>query len=326
MDIVVSTDNNYVMPLCIMLESLIANNSSEIIVHIIIDESVTDNSKHQIEKVIKKSPLSQVFFYLVREDLMDSYPGIGRFSRYISKASYYRLFVAELLPSAVDKVLYLDCDVIIRHPIQELWNTQIDDVAIGAVPDMFDGHISIFNRLMYPYQYGYFNAGVLLINLKYWREHDLSERFVSFIKNYSYRIQAHDQDVLNATLYAEKKRLPLTYNFQAGFLFESKYLSIDYQKYCDELESTIENPVVIHFTDSPKPWEKGCKNPYQKEFIYYLNVSPFKGILLRRRKRSAKSYIREVLQYIKVLRPQPSHYRSSIIIKDANSISNCSNL
>ena len=75
---------------------------------------------------------------------------------------------------------------------------------------------------------GYFNAGVLLVNLRYWRENNLSESFFEIINKYPERLRYHDQDVLNIVLKEIKLTLPLKYNVQHGYFFKDPLICLLY--------------------------------------------------------------------------------------------------
>ena len=92
--------------------------------------------------------------------------------------------------------------------------------AAGVIPDMSIDDIRIYNRLQYSPSLGYFNAGVLLVNLRYWRENNLSESFFEIINKYPERLRYHDQDVLNIVLKEIKLTLPLKYNVQHGYFLQ----------------------------------------------------------------------------------------------------------
>ena len=312
MDIVACCDSNYIMPTGVMFLSVCKNNKeTPLHFHLIIDESVTDTETKSLnELVANENSQNTISFYRIDSNFLSNYPSIGKFASYISKASYYRLFIANILPKEINKIIYLDCDIIVRHNLSGLLEQNINNRAIGCVIDIFDADISIYNRLQYPLQKGYFNAGVLLINLEYWRVENLAARFQLFINNKQDIIRSHDQDVLNCTLVDEKVELPLTYNFQSGFAFVKEQLHIDYWKYKDELEQTISDPAIIHFTDFPKPWYTDCKNPYKEEFIKYYIMSPWAKIPLKKSDKTLKQYFALFLRERGVLSRIPNYYRS----------------
>lgn len=99
----------------------------------------------------------------------------------------------------MEKLIYLDCDIIVRHSIAKLYDIDIEDYLLGAVyhNDKLSVNNGAFKRLHIPVEQGYFNAGVLLINLKKWREEHIYEKSIEFLRNNSESIVNHDQDVLN---------------------------------------------------------------------------------------------------------------------------------
>ena len=80
--------------------------------------------------------------------------------------TYTRLWIADLFPEDVDKVLYLDSDIIVAGDIGALWRTEMGDAVLGAVTIPGSTRCAAFDI---PESYGYFNSGVLLVNLARWR-------------------------------------------------------------------------------------------------------------------------------------------------------------
>ena len=105
----------------------------------------------------------------------------------------------DLLSEDVHKAIYLDCDMIINHSIEELWNIDLTGYAIAAVKQIGFGYEA--ERLGYPIKYGYFNAGMNVLNLDYFREHNVSQQLIDYIAENSNLIKFHDQDALNGVLY-----------------------------------------------------------------------------------------------------------------------------
>ena len=194
---------------------------------------------------------------------------------HITISAYYRLLLTELLPNNIDKVIYLDSDIIVRHSLEDMYRTDIENIAVAVVPDMDEGSIQKFNYLRYEQRLGYFNSGVLLINLKYWRKHNLLNEYIIFATQYPERLKFHDQDVLNYVLRESKKVLPLKYNVQDGFFKKNPNMSWVYE---DELREAINEPYVVHFTcGRNKPWIKGCEVPYKEEFFKYRDFTKWKN-------------------------------------------------
>ena len=159
---------------------------------------------------------AKVSFYAVPDELASRYKVTWDANR-LPLLVYYRCFLASLLPKDVEKVIYMDCDTLVLHSLQELWETPLEGKAIAACRDEVQFKPERAERLMYDASYGYFNGGVLLINLKYWREHHVEEALREFYQKYPERIVYNDQDLLNAVLYDKKVMVSLRWNVQGMF-------------------------------------------------------------------------------------------------------------
>lgn len=190
---------------------------------------------------------------------------------HISHASYLRIFIPEILPDDVEKVLYLDCDIVVRHDIAPLWRTDLGDKVLGAARNLF------FVRhadLDMPPDARYFNAGVLLMNLKRWREVDGTARLIRFIEAHHDHLWAHDQDALNAVFCGEILELAPRWNFQTSMLWsEPDGLDLTYA----EFRRLIENPAIVHFTSPSKPWHFSNTHPYKSTYYRYLAKTPYRS-------------------------------------------------
>lgn len=273
-EIVCSTDDNYIMPTGVMLTSLFENNKGiNFNIHLL-HGGITDNHKEQITNQVSKYG-QNISFYRMDDHMFKDFP-IGKSYQTdhvgSSLATYYRLFLARILSENIEKVIYLDGDILVMDNMQELWNIDISDKAIAAVPDSYNNDITHYNRLRYPQNQGYFNAGVLIINLKYWREHNVESTFLEYVAHNPERLVCHDQDVLNIIFKDVKLVLPLKYNMLNEYWFDVRYSLISWE-YEQQMLEGQKNPVIVHFTCIPKPWYKNCKHPYKKTFEKYKSIS-----------------------------------------------------
>lgn len=277
MDIVCSTDCKYIMPTGVMLTSLFESNKGEVVnVHLLHDKA----SALLLEpiKSIAANYHQVIHFYLIDDNIFRNFPiGLDYQLDHVgsSLATYYRLYLTEILPSDMDKVIYLDGDVLVMDKLENLWKTDLADYALGAVPDSYNNKVEHYNRLRYPQSKGYFNAGVLLINLKYWREHQVMALFLDYVKKYPERLKCHDQDVLNYLFQDVKLNLPLRYNALNEYWFDVHYTLLSWE-YDEEMREAQQHPAIVHFTCIPKPWYKNCKHPLKKEFDKYLAMGPWR--------------------------------------------------
>ena len=294
--IAVCPDKSYVMPTGVMMFSVCVNNQDvDIDFHVLIDESIQEKEQQDLKDVVTRFQGKKCIFYSVKSLSAIHFP-INH--ECLSQSSYYRLFLSSILPPTIEKVLYLDGDIIVRHSLLPLWNVNLGNYAVGAAMDGGDGDIKTYNRLRYPFHKGYFNAGVLLINLKCWRDNHIVEEFVEYLNHSPERIKQEDQDVMNVVLQDKKLKLPVKYNLQTAFL--SNDPCWDYWKHESEVKMGIEDPVIVHFTSLWKPWYADLRfpHPYRNTFFKYQSQTKWKNISYDRRSlyMKIKNHIANVLR------------------------------
>ena len=307
--IVACFDKGYVMPTGVTIYSACVNNpDSDIDFHMVVDESVSDSDKNVLRDTISKFEGKRALFYSVNSHVYDKMPLTN--SKWLTRATYYRIFLPEILPDSVHKVIYLDGDCTVRHSLMSLWNTDVSDCAIGTVFNAFEGEIERFNRLRYSPDYGYFNAGVLLINLDYWRKQQVVNSLIEYINKYPERIAFEDQDVMNVVLKDAKKPLHPKFNFQTDMLRRTPCFY--YWKYEDEVKEAIADPVIIHFTTREKPWHAYVRfpHPFRSTYYKYQNQTIWKGVKIENRnlKKRLRNHTGDFLRKIKVLPSRKSIY------------------
>ena len=134
---------------------------------------------------------------------------------YYSKTTYFRLFIPDLYPQ-YDKALYLDCDIIIREDIAQLYNIDLEDNLVAGAPDEAVQAIKEFReyveKVVGVSNYNnYFNAGVLLMNLKELREFKFKEKFLYSLSKTTFSV-AQDQDYLNRICKGRVKFIDSSWN------------------------------------------------------------------------------------------------------------------
>lgn len=274
-NIVATPSNNYTMQCGIMFYSACVNNPNNTLhFFIITDNKFTEENKKKIENTI--TPFGNTVKFIIIDDSTSKLFEKFDLHWYVMQV-FYRLFMADLLPKEVHKVLYLDCDIIVRHPLDKLWETNLDNFGVAGVHDAQEGTMDHYNRLGYTYDKGYINAGVILANIDYWREHQITAAFADTITNHSDIIKLHDQDVLNYVMQDSKKFVDFTFNMQSGFLFQPKYMQFEYIKYKQEIDDSREDPIILHFS-GVRPWTKGSIHPYIDEYFKYKNQTIWKDV------------------------------------------------
>ena len=306
MDVVISLNYDYLMPATVMLCSLFENNNADkITVHVLLGKG-GDNCVDVLRNISNQYGQSICFYDMKRQNLIYLPTDRNGQRSNISIETYYRLFLTDVLPQTISKILYLDCDIVVDQNLRELYNVDIDSYALAAAPDLLNNDVHNANRLKYDTIYGYFNAGVLMINLDYWRKKNVKERFVSVIESNIGNLKYHDQDVLNYVFHDVRKELPLKFNFQTTFLFKDTYRFLSY-KYHQEVLNTKNHAAVIHFTED-KPWLYDSPNPMNVFFMKYQNLTIYKGLRIKR-KVSIKNRIIHTILCIQ--RKSFSYYKSN---------------
>jgi lipopolysaccharide biosynthesis glycosyltransferase/DNA-binding MarR family transcriptional regulator len=193
-----STDDNYIPFLDVTIRSLIENASKEYNYKLIVLNTGLDP-----ENVAKVKQNEQPGFEIEFVDISEQLGYIKAKLKnvyHFSIVTYYRLFIASLFPE-YDKVLYLDCDLVVTGDISELYNTELGKNILGACPEEYVQNTPEF-RLYAEKALGvdpdtYVNAGVLVMNLARFRKHKIEKKFIKLITEYDFDLLDPDQAYLN---------------------------------------------------------------------------------------------------------------------------------
>ncbi len=280
-NIVFNIDKNFVQHCAATLNSIIKTyTGNQIIRFYIVQNDLSEKDKCNLNKLIINTNHG-LYFLDINESVLNKMPiGENTISSHITISTYFRLFLSDLLPNDVNKVLYLDSDVIVNTSIDNLYSINIDNYAIAGIPDKETNQENNKKRLMIPLKYCYVNAGVLLMNVEYLRKIDFVKKVRLFVNEHYNKILYHDQDILNALLYNEILYLPHKWNMMDCYLYKEPVCN---SKYLTEIKSSQMNPCIIHYAGYFKPWNIECRNPYR--YLYKLALD---GTYWRNWKKSYK--------------------------------------
>lgn len=193
-----AVDDNYVPCLAVALQSLIDNSSKNYYYHIRV---LYTNIKWKNQKIIKKMQQENIRIDFVNVSKQINKVKQQLYTRdYFSAATYFRLFIPELYPQ-YNKVLYLDCDIVVLDDIADLYNIDLEDNLIAAAPDGVINDLEPFREYaekvvgVSNYKH-YFNAGVIVMNLEEMRKFKFMDKFLYSLETIKFRV-AQDQDYLN---------------------------------------------------------------------------------------------------------------------------------
>jgi lipopolysaccharide biosynthesis glycosyltransferase len=260
------TDNNYWQHMGATLASLLSSNGRHRFRILVCSLEPNPENEMKIRQIAQEFGNATVEFILFTPKYREALP----VDRYISLGAYLRLFVTEYVDPALDKLLYLDSDLIIRKDIETLWAADIDAyLAAAAVEPRFHENPGIVPGEPY------FNSGVMLINLSRWRsEGDLIEQFIACAKQKFSALPYWDQDILNIVLRGRVAFLSPRWNFHAIY---AELLPEQLGFARDEFLSIRRNPDIIHFTSKDKPWHYIPEPQYKRCYWEALSRTPWKG-------------------------------------------------
>lgn len=251
-----ASDDNYVPFLDVAISSMKANSSKKYDYEVYVLHSGIN--RESAEKVMRLSESGfRVYFVEVAEYLTDIADFLSLRDYYTSAISY-RLFIADRFPQ-LDKAVYLDTDTVILGDVAELYETDLGANWIGAVADGVVGANPVFcdytkNALGIDGE-KYFNSGVIVMNLKKFREFGFYKKFSALLKKYPFRV-APDQDCLNILCEGRVAYVSETWNCMPQAVTKQ------------------EAPKLVHYNLAQKPWHY-TDIPYQEYFWKYAEKSAF---------------------------------------------------
>ncbi|MCJ7842964.1 glycosyltransferase family 8 protein [Lederbergia sp. NSJ-179] len=266
MNILVTLNENYIKPLKIMLKSLFLNNPNENFSIYLMHSGIAEDKLAQLDDYIAKSGSKLKIIYIESHHFEDA-PVVLHFS----KEMYYRLLAYKFLPKELNRILYLDPDILVLNPVKELYQLDIEGYLYAAA---YHDKISVkeINRIrLMPYDIDvYYNSGVLLMNLELQRKLIDEQTIFKFVKKNRSRLIMPDQDILNA-LYSKKvKSLDETrYNYDARFY---SYYKIKSNGKCD-MDFIMNHTVFLHFCGKKKPWKKEYSGRFHALYKHYEKLA-----------------------------------------------------
>ena len=276
MDIVCCTDTNYIPHCGTMLVSLFENNRNGNITIHLLHNNLSKKDQAALHNIVEKMYNQHIIFYPLKDDLLATFPATNS---YVSLAAYSKLFIANLLPPTIKKALYLDCDIIVVNTLRKLWEYDLTGIAMAAVKDVHKGIYEDCKRLNINYKKeGYYNSGVMMPNLDYWRKMNFLEIALKFVEENHSNLYYHDQDVLNGVLHGHILTLPYRYNLHDFLFHRKRYLETE-DVFIAEQELCPDKRTIIHFSSKRKPWGTRCLHPLRKLYFLYLDKTEWRNRL-----------------------------------------------
>lgn len=268
-DILVTLDGKYVPPLQTMLKSLFLNNPEETFDIYMAYSDMSPDTVRFLESFCAQHGKSRLIPLPIGEDMFADAPVL----RYWPKSMYYRLLASEILPESVDLILYLDPDTLVLNSVRPLYETDFSGYLFAAAahedPIGISKHVNRVRLGAFDSE-GYYNSGVMLMDIQAQRRQIAREEIFRYVKAHGEELLLPDQDVLNA-LYGSRI-FPLDdslYNYDARF-FEGYLLKSQGQK---DIDWVVRNTVVLHFCGKNKPWKKSYRNRFGVLYKHYMQLA-----------------------------------------------------
>ena len=264
MNIFVTLDRNYLNPLKVMLGSLYLNNPGEDFAVYLAADGVEARDLDGLDRLLIGGNVRYHFLEVDAQMFADA-PVV----RYYSKAMYYRLLAAWLLPESVDRVLYLDPDILVIGKVRELYHMDMGNSLYAAA--MHRGLIGIsasISKVRLPDHDSdsYFNSGVLLMDLEKLRKDTDRRAIFEYVEKYQHILILPDQDVLNglfgARIHPIDERI---WNYDAR-KFETYRLASQGKA---DMDWVMNNTVFLHFCGKKKPWNAGYAGRFAALYKHY---------------------------------------------------------
>lgn len=266
MNILVTLDSNYIRPLKIMLKSLFINNPEENFSIYLLYSNITEEELNDLENYISAQG-SRLILRYIDEQYFKEAPVLLHYT----KEMYYRLLAFKILPEGIERILYLDPDILVINPIRELYETDLDGYLYAAA---YHDKISIkeINKLRFKaYKIDeYYNSGVLLMNLVLQRQWIHEEAIYEFVEKNRSKLIMPDQDILNALYSRQIKSLDeKLYNYDVRFY--GYYKIVNGGIY--DMDYIIRNTVILHFCGKKKPWDKAYNGKFHALYKHYEKIA-----------------------------------------------------
>lgn len=266
-ELVCVADANYAPHLAVLLKSIEANKGAEHVrVHAILD-GVDASLFNQIRSTV---PRLNIIAYNVAGHVALDLPPLLQ----ISRATYLRLIITEVLPATIDRVLYLDIDMVVTCSLLALWQTDLQGHSCGAVEDPGVDADTFAQTYKLKGKGRYFNAGMLLINMQAAHRTSFLTRALNQLIAKPKMYEFADQDALNEQLWQNWLSLDAQWNYQREHLYKpEKYITLD---------PINKFPSIIHFTESQKPWKFNEWHPHAWLYWRHLRNTPFFSVVCQR--------------------------------------------
>lgn len=286
-DVICAADEAYALPLAVMLQSLLANvdRRARVVVHIV-DCGLSAESRAAIDSLAGGKATIHWRRSIRSREFAD--PRWG----HVTGATYERLLLVDYLPDDLQRVLWLDADLLVLGDVTPLLQAELGVGLLGAVQDPFVPRVSAafgirdWHRLGLARNAPYFNAGVMMIDLQRWRDRGVAERALAYLRKYGRAVYFNEQEALNAVIGGSWTPLDDRWNISANPM------------HARVQRPGGEGPAIVHFAGRVKPWAVPDLGGFQDLYYHHMDNTPWRHQRPRRTaaKRLLSWYLRSPLR------------------------------
>lgn len=310
--VVYALDDNYAMQAGVSLVSLFENNRNLCFYVFLLSDHLSDINRSRLKETVEGygNTIEFIEVYDIEKRV-----GVRLSLNNWGKMAYCRLFLPELVPEWVDKLIYIDADTLVLGSISHLAEI-LDSEGFSSYYAAGCRDSSSMYKKLHGFRKSetYYNSGVLLINLKLWRLNGIQSAFILEIRRRNGRSIDPDQSYINCLMINKIMMLPAKYNVMSlYYLDHDDYLRIsDYSEneaYSEEeLAEAVAAPVIVHFAGDRRyrPWYAGCRHCLKETWLEYLRKTEWKEFIpeekapeeeLSLAKKCKKAVVRRAVRY-----------------------------
>lgn len=273
--LVLAADGRYAMPLAAAVASAALHTDARrgLVFHLL-HSAFPAALRARVDASLKRAGRPHARIHWIALDMREL-AGLRLVHDYMSPLIYARLLIPELLPPDLDRVLYLDADMVVLEDLSPLWDTDLAGRSVGAVRDRI-GQVGAPGGLRNHQALGiradahYFNSGLLLMDLRRWRALSIGPRVIDYLRTHRDLIQMGDQDGLNALLHDDWLELPFHWNWQTLPRMHRQGSTTCWSP-------TSSRQSILHFSSSEKPWLPGCALHDRRHFFEAVDHTAWAG-------------------------------------------------
>jgi lipopolysaccharide biosynthesis glycosyltransferase len=258
-------DMNYLQHAAVFLVSLMEHNPRRRFSVVLACDDLSPELRDRFDRTLRRYAGLQLRFSPVLGTALEELP----IHEGLTKESWGRLWIEHYFPAATGKAFYFDPDIVVTGDLGELLETDIADHLLAAVDIPGSARVAVHG---YDPSHGYFNSGVLIVNLEKWCDSDRRGALIAYTRAHPERVNDPDQDALNGCFHADRLHLDYIWNAITPFFKTDSDLALPAQ----EIARVRRDVRLVHFNGGSKPWTFMCNHPRKADYVRFLRMTAWR--------------------------------------------------